>query len=204
VYNATYEDDWTFNGLNLLITKMDQPERDRIFSYTIPGIIQLALALPDLMGDERIPVLSSQRTISLTQRQVASLLANAFLCTFPRRNAVIRNADVPTINFSALFSCTNTSALHKMSCILNYFNRVIKNVGEGTISFHKRVITKFPDWPSKSIELQNLVVHAEGNLPFVLLVMVNFYSGSIEDSDPNFLHVDFSNKYIGGGVLSRV
>lgn len=28
--------------------------------------------------------------------------------------------------------------------------------------------------------------------------------GAIEDSDPSYLHVDFSNKYIGGGVLGRV
>lgn len=165
MYNSTYEDDWTFNGLHMLINhRMEQEERDGIFAHTIPGIIQLALALPELMGDDRIPILvvNVQKTICLSQHQIASLLANAFLCTFPRRNAAIRNSDLPTINFSALFGCTNASALQKMRCLFNYFNRVIKNMSDGNVTFHRRVITKFPDWQNLTKELDGLEVHASG------------------------------------------
>jgi hypothetical protein len=35
--------------------------------------------------------------------QVASLLANAFFCTFPLRNRPSANADLPSINFSTLY-----------------------------------------------------------------------------------------------------
>lgn len=123
---------------------MDVQERSYFFSNTIPAIVELALALPDLMDDMRLPVLltgSHNQRISLTQHQIASLLANAFLCTFPRRNKAPKVKkyysypsgtsedggidNMPSINFSGLFGKSGKAIVNKLRCILNYFRRVV-------------------------------------------------------------------------------
>jgi hypothetical protein len=47
--------------------------------------------------------------------QVASLLANAFFCTFPLRNRPSANADLPSINFSTLYEPLGTFATQNCS-----------------------------------------------------------------------------------------
>ncbi|KAL0178819.1 hypothetical protein M9458_024261, partial [Cirrhinus mrigala] len=50
-----------------------------------------------------IPLLRTQRcgSITLSQEQVSCLLANAFFCTFPRRNSQRTEfSNYPDINFS--------------------------------------------------------------------------------------------------------
>ena len=66
-------------------------ERQHLFSVTLPQLSRLALRLPELLPAP-LPLLSRHRarSVSLSQLQVAALLANAFFCTFPRRNAAKR------------------------------------------------------------------------------------------------------------------
>ena len=73
-------------------------------SSLVPKITQLALQLPHLITGP-IPLLKRQtnKLISFSQLQVASLLANAFLCTFPRRNSTNPQSEYgsfPFINFN--------------------------------------------------------------------------------------------------------
>ncbi|XP_063067179.1 poly(ADP-ribose) glycohydrolase-like [Engraulis encrasicolus] len=80
-YNPQYEDTWTFVGLERYV--------------------------------QAIPLLTKFRaqSITLSQYQIACLLANAFFCTFPRRNSTARDAEFanyPTINFSRFLSVLNT------------------------------------------------------------------------------------------------
>lgn len=70
----------------------------------MPKIAKLALQLPELLPSS-LPLLKkgTNKTISLMQMQIASLLANAFLCTFPRRNTMKSTAEYstyPDINFN--------------------------------------------------------------------------------------------------------
>ncbi|KAF0304924.1 Poly(ADP-ribose) glycohydrolase [Amphibalanus amphitrite] len=62
-----------------------------LFTVTVPQLCRLALRLPELLPAP-LPLLARHRShsVSLSQLQVASLLANAFLCTFPRRNSARR------------------------------------------------------------------------------------------------------------------
>lgn len=66
---------------------MTNDERSLFFTRTLPGIQKLTLQLPELVAAP-IPLLKCgrSRSISLSQQQVGSLLANAFMCTFPCRN----------------------------------------------------------------------------------------------------------------------
>ncbi|KAF9376014.1 hypothetical protein CPB97_011082 [Podila verticillata] len=62
-------------------------ERDRFFNVVLPKIQELALRLPELVR-KPIPFLKQQQdsAVTLSQEQIACLLANAFFCTFPCRN----------------------------------------------------------------------------------------------------------------------
>uniref|UniRef100_K1PLK1 Uncharacterized protein n=1 Tax=Magallana gigas TaxID=29159 RepID=K1PLK1_MAGGI len=63
-------------------------KRTQFFDVILPKTIKLALSLPHLIT-QPIPLLKREKnkSITLSQEQIACLLANAFLCTFPRRNA---------------------------------------------------------------------------------------------------------------------
>jgi poly(ADP-ribose) glycohydrolase len=83
---------------------LDLEERTVFFKTLMPKIVQLALQLPVLLTGA-VPLLKRHinGSISLSQLQVASLLANAFFCTFPRRNSnnpQSEYATYPYINFN--------------------------------------------------------------------------------------------------------
>ena len=130
-YNTKYSKSWRFRGLHKLFDTMTDERRQYFFDDILPLIISLALQLPDLIGSP-IPLLKQGKThsISFSQQQIASLVANAFLCTFPRRNSRNRNSEYvtyPDINFNRLFLHTEQHAIEKLKCILTYFERVTKN-----------------------------------------------------------------------------
>jgi poly(ADP-ribose) glycohydrolase len=102
---SSYSSHWNFAVLHLLFTEVfSEEETNNFFSTLLPQIVRLALQLPALLTAP-IPLLGQHRChmLSFSQLQVASLLANAFLCTFPRRNAAKRHSEYahyPDINFS--------------------------------------------------------------------------------------------------------
>jgi len=104
-YNSKYSSRWKFSVLHLLFTEVfSEEETNGFFSTLLPQIVQLALQLPTLLTAP-IPLLVQHRNrmLSFSQLQIASLLANAFLCTFPRRNTAkwqSEYANYPDINFN--------------------------------------------------------------------------------------------------------
>lgn len=102
-----------FNRITILFTNsyiflvptqaLTREENDRFFKRTLPGIIDLAMRVPERLT--RPPILLVRRkaqSLSLSQSQIASLLANAFLNTFPRRNTQKKQSEFssyPDINF---------------------------------------------------------------------------------------------------------
>ncbi|KAG0281784.1 hypothetical protein BGZ95_010437 [Linnemannia exigua] len=79
---------WDHNEATAEDQFLSREERDRFFKVTLPGMQQLALRLPELVK-RPIPFLKQQQdsAVTLSQEQIACLLANAFFCTFPCRNA---------------------------------------------------------------------------------------------------------------------
>lgn len=108
---------------------LSEDESQYFFNDLLPKIIQLALQLPELIPTP-IPLLKQGKShsISLSQLQIACLLANAFLCTFPWRKEM---AEYPGINFNRLFECladANDNAIfEKIKCLMHYFRRVCNN-----------------------------------------------------------------------------
>ncbi|CAD6231952.1 GSCOCG00001669001-RA-CDS [Cotesia congregata] len=198
-YNNKYVSQWNFTALHSFFEEIDEEETKKFFEKLLPNIINLALQLPSLVTDS-IPLLKkhSNQSISLSQLQVASLLANAFLCTFPRRNAVTANseyASYPYINFNGLFSGNAryprklSVKIEKLKCIIHYFRRVTASHPVGTITIERRSVSRnnCPKWDKVKCPLPLLHINSEG---------------TIEDQGAGLLQVDFANKFLGGGVLN--
>ena len=90
VYNQQYKDKWNFEAWHSYCNiVLDAVQRDELFTSLLPGIVNLALQLPSVVTQP--PKLLQQgveHTMTLSQKQIACLLANAFFCTFPRRNSL--------------------------------------------------------------------------------------------------------------------
>jgi poly(ADP-ribose) glycohydrolase len=104
-YNSKYSNRWNFPVLHLLFREVfSEEETNSFFSTLLPQIVRLALQLPTLLTAP-IPLLVQHKSqmLSFSQLQVASLLANALLCTFPRRNTAKSQSEYahyPDINFN--------------------------------------------------------------------------------------------------------
>ncbi|XP_017754645.1 PREDICTED: poly(ADP-ribose) glycohydrolase [Eufriesea mexicana] len=199
-YNHIYAQRWDFTALHhFFFEVLDEEEANIFFEVLMPKMVQLALQLPVLVTGS-VPLLKrhTNGTISLSQLQIASLLANAFFCTFPRRNSTNPQSEYgryPYINFNRLFSAYKEgklikceSVMEKMKCIFHYFRRVTAKAPEGVVTIQRRYIPK-TDCPKWDEQVQKL-------LPLHITS-----KGTIETEGTGFLQVDFANKYVGGGVL---
>ena len=147
-YNSVFAGRWDFSGLHTYFTEVcTQEESEAFFKSVLPRVVSLALSLPQTVT-HAVPLLSKQRSfsVSFTQQQVACLLANAFLCTFPQRNAQRggRSAysSYPMINFSGLFrgsAYRSDQMVAKLKCILHYFKRVTSEMPDGVVTFTRQV-----------------------------------------------------------------
>ncbi|XP_029636415.1 poly(ADP-ribose) glycohydrolase isoform X1 [Octopus sinensis] len=191
-YNYRYRNVWRFDGLRKFFDNMMEVEYQSFFTSLLPKIALLALRLPYLCN-QPIPLLKKgkNRSISFSQEQIACLLANAFFCTFPRRNTMKQNmeySNYPSINFTSLYQNVNHCSQEKLKCLIHYFKRVTTKMPNGTITFQRQCLDKFPVWQTSMKTLSNFYCSS---------------AGTIEDNGAGFLEVDFANKKIGGGVLTR-
>ncbi|KAF9125801.1 hypothetical protein BGW39_007142 [Mortierella sp. 14UC] len=107
----------------------------------------------------------------------------------------------PSINFSSLFysdetqnPCTSTNAT-KLRCIIHYFDRVLQQMPNGVVTFHRQVLNK-----TVTLEPGEMLNQA----PFFYSNVKIELDSPLEDDAPlGALHLDFANKVIGGGVLGR-
>lgn len=197
-YNAHYSKRWNFEALHSYFNEvLDVSQRNEFFSKTLPGMVSLTLQLPTLCT-QAIPLLKRQQnhSITMSQEQAACLLANAFFCTFPRRNSYKHSeySSFPDVNFNRLFQGgkggTNSVKTEKLQAIFHYFKRVIREMPKGTVTFQRQVVesSDMPDWERCTTLFGKLHVST---------------GGTIEDNGTGFLQVDFANKYIGGGVIGE-
>lgn len=193
-YNTRYFGKWEFRTLkNYFIEELSEQERNHFFGEVLGKIAKLALMLPHLCT-QPIPLLKKGKTksITLSQQQIACLLANAFFCTYPRRNAKGRNSEFynyPTINFNSLYDGSpDPVKIQKLHCIMHYFRRVTEKMPTGNVTFTRQCIHEFPKWENLDLSLRDIHVSAEG---------------TIEDDGLGLLQVDFANKFLGGGVLTH-
>ncbi|CAG5134342.1 unnamed protein product, partial [Candidula unifasciata] len=191
-YNPHYRRRWNFDSLHQFFEESEHGGhiKDEFFTTILPEMQKLALRLSELCP-KAIPILKQRRNMKLTfsQEQVACLLANAFFCTFPKRNFKSKHCLLPDINFSNLFSDSqNSRKVEKLACIINYFQRVTSDMPKGTVTYARQHVVPEHDWPKMDKKFSNLHVST---------------SGTIEDDGWGMLQADFANKYVGGGVLGH-
>ncbi|KAE8285457.1 Poly(ADP-ribose) glycohydrolase [Larimichthys crocea] len=188
--NPKYKDQWTFDALSEFVKSV--PKTENYFSALFPKIAELALKLPDCVK-KTIPLLQSGHPaiLTLSQLQIACLLANAFFCTFPHRNATAPNAEYhnyPSINFTSLFGKCSPRKKEKLRAIMHYFKVVTDTEPRGMVTFERRCLgsAEIPDWRSSKEAMPKLHVTSRG---------------TIEREGTGMLQVDFASSWIGGGVL---
>ncbi|XP_062319354.1 poly(ADP-ribose) glycohydrolase [Osmerus eperlanus] len=187
-YNTAHAKKWDFTALNLLCTEsLASCEAQQLFGTILSKMVNLALSAPRLCTMP-IPLLKMRMNHSLTlsQDQIACLLANAFFCTFPRRNSrKSEYGNYPEINFYRLFEGSSPKKIEKLKTLLCYFRRVTEHKPTGLVTFTRQSLSTPPNWESSQTQLRRLHITCEG---------------TIEDDGYGMLQVDFANRMVGGGV----
>ncbi|NXM20133.1 PARG glycohydrolase, partial [Ploceus nigricollis] len=183
-YNVAYSKKWDFTALTDFCEKvLEDAEAQHLFQSILPDMVKLALCLPSICT-QPIPLLKQKmnHSITMSQEQIASFLANAFFCTFPRRNAKMKSeySSYPDINFNRLFEGRSPRKPEKLKTLFCYFRRVT----EKSISFilfltmmevfNKRQFAKYTDFHTKGTSY-------------------HMYNACKQI-------VDFANRFVGGGV----
>ncbi|XP_053166848.1 poly(ADP-ribose) glycohydrolase isoform X2 [Hemicordylus capensis] len=167
---------------------LEDAEAQHLFQSILPDMVKLALCLPSICT-QPIPLLKQKmnHSITMSQEQTASLLANAFFCTFPRRNAKMKSeySSYPDINFNRLFEGRSPRKPEKLKTLFCYFRRVTEKKPTGLVTFTRQCLQEFPDWERTQKKLSRLHVT---------------YEGTIESNGHGMLQVDFANRFVGGGV----
>ncbi|XP_044521705.1 poly(ADP-ribose) glycohydrolase [Gracilinanus agilis] len=190
-YNVAYAKKWDFTALVDFWDKvLEEAEAQHLCQSILPDMVKLALCLPDICT-KPIPLLKQKmnHSITMSQEQIASLLANAFFCTFPRRNAKMKSeySSYPDINFNRLFEGRSSRKPEKLKTLFCYFRKVTEKKPTGLVTFTRQSLQDFPEWERCEKKLTRLYVT---------------YEGTIEGNGQGMLQVDFANRFVGGGVTS--
>ncbi|XP_029311913.1 poly(ADP-ribose) glycohydrolase isoform X2 [Cottoperca gobio] len=189
-YSSSQAKKWDFTALRLYCTKVLEPDAaEHLFDSLLPDMVQLALRASELCT-KPIPLLKEgmSHSITMSQEQVACLLANAFFCTFPRRNSRrTEYTNYPGINFFRLFEGPSSSKIEKLKTLMCYFKSFSEQKPTGLVTFTRKSLDKPLNWKSSQAQLTKLHITSEG---------------TIEDDGYGMLQVDFANQFVGGGVTS--
>ncbi|NXG51197.1 PARG glycohydrolase, partial [Psilopogon haemacephalus] len=127
-YNIAYSKKWDFTALTDFCEKvLEDAEAQHLFQSILPDMVKLALCLPNICT-QPVPLLKQKmnHSITMSQEQIASFLANAFFCTFPRRNAKMKSeySSYPDINFNRLFEGRSPRKPEKLKTLFCYFRKL--------------------------------------------------------------------------------
>ncbi|NXV80290.1 PARG glycohydrolase, partial [Atlantisia rogersi] len=174
-YNIAYSKKWDFTALTDFCEKvLEDAEAQHLFQSILPDMVKLALCLPSICT-QPIPLLKQKmnHSITMSQEQIASFLANAFFCTFPRRNAKMKSeySSYPDINFNRLFEGRSPRKPEKLKTLFCYFRRVTEK------SMKNKIFNpiKFRDGYAAS-------------------------QSQLAEYTDSHVNVDFANRFVGGGV----
>ncbi|NWX96132.1 PARG glycohydrolase, partial [Nothoprocta ornata] len=182
-YNIAYAKKWDFTALTDFCDKiLEDAEAQHLFQSILPDMVKLALCLPTICT-QPIPLLKQKmnHSITMSQEQIASFLANAFFCTFPRRNAKMKSeySSYPDINFNRLFEGRSPRKPEKLKTLFCYFRRVT----EKSMSF---ILLTDAKCRNKRKQKQRGECFA---------LRANCFQ-----FEPGRYIVDFANRFVGGGV----
>lgn len=161
--------------------------------HTLPHTVALLVQLPDLFLG-KFPLVDGigSSHLTLTKLQCAALLAAAFFSVNTEKcQPQPENAYQQILTFRSWIDSPTYSSKAKLFALMNYFERARLGVKQENFEIHRVKLKKLPSlssWLKNSSPLTNFTVSPCG--------------GIMESCGVEYLHVDFANEYIGGGVLN--
>ncbi|XP_048520630.1 uncharacterized protein LOC109538689 isoform X2 [Dendroctonus ponderosae] len=181
--------------LDFLETEMSCEERSNFLNQTLPNIVKRALMIKELRPRRGVHFSLQQQTDvnEFDYSFAASLLANAFFSTFPKRT----HKSHPTLqnfNFASFFKTIQTSNAQKakLRSVLHYFDWLEKgDNAKGSLRvlrqvMHSKEWLTIDDWLECSLQLCPLQIKHDGQL---------------NRSEAQNLQICFSSSKLGGEVL---
>ncbi|KAH9512360.1 hypothetical protein Btru_039314 [Bulinus truncatus] len=189
--------DCIWYGIIKYLKSVSKSDKEHFLYTVLPGIIDLALAIEKNRPPNGLNFSKKQNNGStvLSRQFVCSVVACFFLCLFPERKRETKS-NLNIVNFTTFFQHLQLpSQVSKLRCILHYFECIIEREMkvQGNIIVTRK--TMKPEW---MLEFDQLV-ECEVNLCPVNV----YFEGSIEDSAPHAIQVDFANQSVGGCALGR-
>uniref|UniRef100_A0A1B0CZ63 poly(ADP-ribose) glycohydrolase n=1 Tax=Phlebotomus papatasi TaxID=29031 RepID=A0A1B0CZ63_PHLPP len=185
-----------FFGLRIYMNNHLSPsERDHLLQHTIPNIARRAQELRNLRPSRGLSFSLQQHSenVQLDYSFVASLLANAFFSTFPKRTAKT-HPTLQDFNFTHFFVdlATSNSQRAKFKALMYYFDWLEKPGNtQGCLKMSRRVMTgrqwlTIEDWMECGVPLSGIEIKHEAR---------------IERSPPDVIQTVFATSRVGGSVL---
>ena len=182
---------FTLRTLMNVLGDDESEDAQRFVKETLPFICRLALASEEVLAGNDVRVLRAQdaSVLALSRRQVASIMACAFLGLFhgaDRKRKTDFEWDRATRQWPFSFSYILTAQKAKTLALLHYFERIGTAMPGGGVTIRRLVGKSMPAWEACDATLAPLDVFTKGN---------------IEDNGVHMVQADFANEFIGGGVL---
>ena len=178
--------------------KPDSNIKGWFLAHTVPYIVQLILNLPETFPSG-LPAINTDHNnaiqeFTISRLQSVTLLACSFFCAFHHTSAPTKK----TVNFENIYLSLNKDCpqnIAKLCMLMNYFERCrLKMFRQSEPIVIKRLI---------SLSLEKFSESDWSNCVVPLSTFQTVSDGSIKDSGHEVLHVDFANRWIGGGVLRK-
>ncbi|XP_035895243.1 uncharacterized protein LOC118504633 isoform X1 [Anopheles stephensi] len=192
------KDTSVFEGLRHFVERtMDATERDHFLAHTIKALARHARNLKQYRPPRGLSFSLQQQADSyeLSYRLVASLLANAFFSTFPKRTEKT-HPTLQDFNFTHFFRglVDNAVQREKFRSFLYYFDWLERSgtTLEGNLRISRKVMTgkqwlTIEDWLECELPLCDVEIRHEGKL---------------DKADPEMLQTVFASARLGGDVLA--
>ncbi|KAH6938229.1 hypothetical protein HPB50_008042 [Hyalomma asiaticum] len=171
--------------LKRFLKSLSSDESRRFFDSTLPALISCAMRLRELRppGGFLYCLQQQEGMFSLSRPFLASLLANSFFSTFPKRTSRTH----PTLldfNCSELFPFLGTPChCEKLRSLFAYFDCTYQDEPEGTVYFCRQVTTpknqmSLPEWMCSDCPLCPLMVRTRGLIEEAEPILLKCYPAS--------------------------
>ncbi|XP_055540611.1 uncharacterized protein LOC129727142 isoform X1 [Wyeomyia smithii] len=192
------KDNAVFEGLRHFVEQtLTEEERTHFLQHTVKHIARYARDLKLYRPPRGLSFSLQQQPDSyeLGYRLVASLLANAFFSTFPKRTEKT-HPTLQDFNFTYFFKglVDNNIQKAKFRSFLNYFDSLVTNPSmlDGTLKVSRKVLTgkqwlTIEDWLECGLPLCDVEIKHEGRL---------------DKASSDTMQAVFANARLGGSVLS--
>eukprot|EP01126_Amoeba_proteus_P004650 TRINITY_DN11540_c0_g1_i2.p1 TRINITY_DN11540_c0_g1~~TRINITY_DN11540_c0_g1_i2.p1 ORF type:complete len:434 (+),score=94.24 TRINITY_DN11540_c0_g1_i2:247-1548(+) len=160
------------------------------WEHGVPLMVQVALEMPKLFDGMSVPLLlaGESKSVRLSRRQCACLLAHSAFGSITSNSRRVRK-EKWAFRASQLFFL---EAIPSALCFLNYFKILGQSgIPEGFVTFERNGFERGLQTPWNWEECTTRLCEVD-IVP----------QGTIEDS-PAETHVDFANRFIGGGALEN-